>query len=208
MKIKARYVPAPEAAPLTLQYAREAYVTARAEAATGIARARSKVARGMTRWKKRGWSEGFEAGKAAGLKEVLSLSLSLQREYEAAVEDARLGCLELACCIAEEIIGKEVSTNHDFISREIAKTIDGMLSQGGLVVRAAPGEARALKARLKGSVEGQTVTVIADRSVNPGNARVRSVAGEIELSWKNHLSILREQLFSNLPLHEVEGRQQ
>ncbi|MDM0014769.1 flagellar assembly protein FliH [Variovorax sp. J22P168] len=154
-----------------------------------------------------GHAEGFAAGRAQALAEAQAefaafrahegLEIAgrldaLLRAAEAGLAEAQQeiarGTLEIACALARQVLRRELAIDPKALEPVVHEALSLLLADGrSATVRLAPADFDVLDEALRARFAGQSVSVVADAAVNPGDCLVESagavVDGSVATRW-------------------------
>jgi len=112
-------------------------------------------------------------------------------EVERYLVGLECGLADLALAVVREVLGDVDVAERIALSAK--RALSAFREQQGLILYVAPNQVDATHGRL-GSVLADRVTVVADDSLAPEQARLSSAASSIELTLETQLQALRETL--------------
>ena len=193
MRIHARYAGNAENAGL-LRDMRAIREEARRQALLFTAGFRRRLDHHTRARRERAHRRGFEDGYREGLTEAQRTHLQSQHVFQDAWEKARKECVELAIALAREVIGHEAVLPHGYLPEKLSELLGTGVSAPVTFVEVSPDRVEEIGAEMKSRFEGRPIEVRADPSMDPGNARVVTASGSVELRWEDHLQLLVQQL--------------
>lgn len=134
---------------------------------------------------------GFARGREEGLEDAARLLATTADEVERYLAGLECGLADLALAVVREVLGDVDVAERIALSAK--RALSAFREQQGLVLYVAPDQVDATHGRL-GSVLADRVTVVADDSLAPEQARLSSAASSIELTLETQLQALRETL--------------
>lgn len=196
--IHARYVGRPTGAGEDFQLLRTAFNGAQTAAGEQFNVARRRCAQLVKELKQRAWRTGYAQGQKAATEETIHKIVEREKLYKAAMQEAAHECLELALNVAQEVVVASIETNHDALAQKISGVIGNLTSRRAMRILVNPEQLDALRAALLLRTPEQVSSVVANASICPGNARIETIAGSIELDWSEHLETMRRTLHEAL----------
>ena len=198
MKIQARYVQSGgETCPL-IDCARDLYRKSRRESASLLGNSRKKAASEMQRKRnagfKLGYEDGFEKGSRESSNSAVRRLFDYQVKFSNALNTVKRECLDLAIRIAEEIVESELICNRSSLSHKIEKVISQISQSRAPVIIVSGEDKRIIEEALTCDFCSQKPRIVESNALQRGNAIIRSAAGDIEINWKHHLSLIRDVL--------------
>lgn len=197
MEINCRFIAPTKNSLGHLVHGQAVYAEARKQAALLLRKAKSRA----RQYNKILWArikeKGFEDGYRAGLNAAQKHNLSLQVRFDEALKTAKDDCFHLVCSLAKEILEKELAMNPSILSKKISKLFENLPYANSLEIFVSQEDLKSVHDDLKLRFSHKNFTLHASEEIPPGNARVQSIAGSIEMDWKSHFQLLQETLLQN-----------
>jgi len=190
--INARYVGQPRQAGQLLVLARDVLRKAQDDAAVGLRAARSMAAKRVRSARQRAKRAGRLAGQRDASQQLQQRLLELQTQYNKIIRTANEDCLALACSIAEEVLMARVEQESTGLAARINAALTKLVETRSAKIYVHPLDAAIVRQAFEG------FTVAGDSAVSRGDARLETVAGTLELDWREHLTTLKHQLEQSL----------
>lgn len=161
-----------------------------------------------------GRDEGYSAGRADALAEcqaqmdhyiatqgqeaaqrLVALFAAAEAGLAAAHQDIARGTLEIACALARQVLRHELATNPNTLQPVLREALALLLADGkSASVRLSHVDHDMLAQALAAELAGQSVTVIADAAIAPGDCLVESagavVDGGVATRWSRAVASL------------------
>ncbi|MFM1848538.1 MAG: Flagellar assembly protein FliH [Pseudomonadota bacterium] len=165
---------------------------------------RRKLAQRIRRLRCQARQRGYEAGRQAGESDLKAI-LSHYQAYSDTVHAAHRDCLEIAVAIAAEIVEADLVPNHLLLTRRIDRALRKLTRDRIVRILTAPAETDALRRYLELSLEGWSIEIAADSSIDLGDAALETPAGRIHFDWREQLATIRNHYLRELapPLLEA-----
>lgn len=199
MLISARYIP-PDDGHL-LDAGRRTYRKARETAAQVLKSARRSRSHHIQHGFKTGCAQGYEEGFQKGLKAAQADALKSHAALVSSIKDARDDCISLLFELAGEIFGAGAALQHELVTAKIQSLLDGMLKHRPLVIQVSPLQADSVRREIESHLKEPNIRVEAHERITPGNARIITETGNIELDWESHLNLLKESYAGGYTAH-------
>ncbi|VWX60296.1 Flagellar assembly protein FliH [Burkholderiales bacterium 8X] len=167
---------------------------------------------------RRGHDEGYALGFAAGQAEALAQCQAQMDEYIAtqarqdaerfaaviaaaeaglanAQQDIARGTLEIACALARQVLRHELATRPDSLQPVVHEALGMLMTDGkSACVRLSPADYDRVQAPLSAELAGQSVQLVADAKVAPGDCLIESagavVDGGVATRWSRAVASL------------------
>lgn len=147
-----------------------------------------------------GFDEGLAAGRAEALAEAqtrmddylagqgralaerfAALFSAAQRRFADAEQIMARGTLEIACALARQVLRHELATNPNTLEPVVREALGMLLADGKSArVRLSQTDFDMLGDPLRAEFEGQSVVVVADAAIEPGDCLVESAGAVID----------------------------
>lgn len=173
---------------------RKIYEHTRKLAAEIIHNARKRASTRLQRCRIRARAEGFNEGFHDGLRRAQTQHLESHEHLRETIINARRECLKIAGELAREIIRREVEVDHGILAARLDDLINRLLQAGDLTVIVSPADSSFIRHEISTRFAERRITVEEDADIAPGNARVVSASGSIEMLWEYHLELLERHI--------------
>lgn len=195
--------PAPQVTELSYQYARSLVLGARKHSSELLRASRRTLTGYLVRARARARREGYQIGLAAGEAESVEKLLHYQRAFELALREAQQECVDLALRVASEISATLCVTTSSLLAR-IEREMNRLLTTRALSIKVHPDSV----AKVTESLRSREVLALAecitgDPTIAPGNLRICTVSGSIDVSWEmalDHLAAALREGVATKPL--------
>lgn len=137
-------------------------------------------------------AEKFSAIKNQRLQ--ATVRLEAERVYQQTCCQAKQDCVTLSLQIAREVIASEIKSNVKSLSARINSALERLLDTRKVQILVNSQEFERVKPDFDQTRSGVTISKCDD--VIPGNARIVTENGEIELSWLAHFDLIQEHLLN------------
>lgn len=172
-----------------------------------------------------GHAEGYAAGRAQALAdaqaefaafraheglEIAGRLDALLRAAEAGLAEAQQeiarGTLEIACALARQVLRRELAVDPKALEPVVHEALSLLLADGrSATVRLAPADFEVLDEALCARFTGQSVSVVADAAVSPGDCLVESAGAVVDGSVATRWSRAVAGLGLALPWNQEHG---
>ncbi|MBC3423545.1 HrpE/YscL family type III secretion apparatus protein [Pseudomonas wayambapalatensis] len=158
-----------------------------------------RIREDSARWLEQARAEGFELGRAKGAEAVSELLADTAAKVEAYLAGLENSLADLALGIAREVL--ESLGDAERIVLCTRKALVAFRQDQALTLFVPRLEVEAVRRRMHGETDGlATIAVESDDQLQPGQARLSSPVGSVELGLDAQLQALRRSL---LPFAEV-----
>ncbi len=113
-------------------------------------------------------------------------------------------CIQIAIKICEAVLGQVITENTSILSSKIQNTICSFLSKERLILILNPEEAKKVYAELISIEPTLSINLQVSNDIEKGNARIKTSVGSIDLSWREHFQLIRQQILSKI--YNLENR--
>lgn len=131
-----------------------------------------------------------EAIKIANIKKLESL-------YAKVTKQAETDCVDLAISIAKKIVGDLVSEGKTNLKNRILAVLPRVALSRQIKVIVNPGEISELYDLCSSKSNQTNIMLESSSEITLGNARIESISGTIEISWKAQLEAIVDLVNSN-----------
>lgn len=193
--IHVRYLGAPREAARLLALARETLARAESQAKDLEAETRHRLAKLAVATRQRARARGYAQGRKAAKSELLATLLEHDTKLQQALNQAQLDCLNLVVRVSEEVIGQEIQSDKRSVVQRVQRALVSLVEQRALRVFVNRGDHEAVRAAFSPELP---VPIATAEDLAPGDARLETPSGTIELRWRDHLSSIYQHLRSKL----------
>ncbi|MDC0358655.1 FliH/SctL family protein [Oligoflexia bacterium] len=166
---------------------------------------RSKATKAVNGAKKRARLTGYQNGERAAKQKAQTEALKAHNLYQDIIQKANNDCLALATQIATEVLGEVLPGASSALSTRLISAIGDLVDQNRITIVVHPSNKVQVLEDLKQQLQPANYNVIASEAIAPGNAKVETVSGSIELDWQDHLAAIRATLHSKLQVELQKG---
>ncbi len=196
--IHVRYIGAPREATRLLALARTTLAGAEAKAQALESETRRRLAELVVATRNRARARGYAQGTREAKRDLLEALLEHDAKLQRELSNAQLDCLNLAVRVSEEVIGEEIRGNKHSVLQRVQRALTSLVEQRALRLVVSHDDQDAVRSQLAAEL---SIPVTTADDLSPGDARVETASGSIELRWREHLSTIYQHLRSRLLKH-------
>lgn len=189
-KFKSHYLGAPRADPQEILTLKTALQDKIAQTNGELSAKRRLLAKKLMQLRARSRKRGY----LAGLKQAQIRYLNQQQEshwrFRQLVKQANHDCLALAIKAAEEITCSTLSIDQSALIARIQRGLDALIDRHALELIVNPRQGNAVRQAFAGNRNGNRAAVEISGQIAPGNAIIKSNAGQLQLDWRSHLNAI------------------
>jgi flagellar biosynthesis/type III secretory pathway protein FliH len=119
---------------------------------------------------------------------------SMELKYKQVSAQAEQDCFELALSLAKKIIGESINTGQSNLKERIRSVLPRLSLSRKIRILANPSELPTLYELCNSKAPQTAIDLEADSKISPGNARIESSSGAVEVSWEAHFDSLVDLL--------------
>ena len=157
-------------------------------------RTRSELAKRLLGRRRLARSRGYENGLRAARIEIQRELLCAHNSYAEALRLAQGECLELALTVAERVIGSAIKSRPETLLRRIRQALKSLVDSRPVKIFVHQESMAVVENAFREEFCNLRLEVMAGDDVKPGDARVETIAGTVELSCQTHLELIRAHL--------------
>jgi len=151
------------------------------------------IRRDSEQWLQAAREAGFESARLQGAEEVSLLLTRTAQQVDAWLSGLEASLADLALGIAREVL--DDMDDAERILRCTRKALGAFRQDQALTLWVAPADARAVRERLHAGIDQLPAIVVeSDEQLQPGQARLSSPVGSVELGLDAQLTNLRRSL--------------